>query len=206
MSKARTVEILLDGVAAAWMASCVGAALMMAAPTLGFAKPLPMATACAAAAALVAYRLLATLRGPQHRLPEFELLPLATIEPDRVEAVAEELLLTSDMVRGSREELLLTPAMALLTTELLLTRGQMLANPSIEPSEPLILDDVLAELRPGSRVVQLFDPERMPTAGELKSRIDRHLSRPDRDAPARQEPDASQALYDALADLRRSLA
>jgi hypothetical protein len=41
----------------------------------------------------------------------------------------------------------------------------------------------------------------MPTAGELKARIDRHLVE---SAPPA-APDASQDLYDALAQLRRSL-
>ena len=68
--------------------------------------------------------------------------------------------------------------------------------------EPLLLDDILAELKPDSRVVRLFDPEAMPTPAELKSRIDSHLQ----PGIARdQSPDAGQALHDALADLRRSI-
>jgi hypothetical protein len=42
----------------------------------------------------------------------------------------------------------------------------------------------------------------MPTPGQLKARIDRHL---EGGGPAEASPDASQALYDALAELRRSL-
>lgn len=69
--------------------------------------------------------------------------------------------------------------------------------------EALLLDDVLAELGPDSRVVRLFDRAAMPSPGELKARIDRHLDGDrDADAPA---GDASQALHDALAELRRSL-
>ena len=52
-----------------------------------------------------------------------------------------------------------------------------------EPPE-LLLDDVLANAGEDSRVVRLFDPSAAPQA-----------------AP----PDASAALYDALAKLRRSL-
>lgn len=63
----------------------------------------------------------------------------------------------------------------------------------------LVLDDVLAELGPDSRVVRLFDSSAMPTAGQLKARIDDHLGQSTVDA------DASQALSDALAELRRSL-
>lgn len=70
----------------------------------------------------------------------------------------------------------------------------------------LLLDDPLV-VNPDSRVVQLFASQPMPTAGELKRRIDRHLAvggtHPIQDEePA---PDASAALYAALADLRRSL-
>lgn len=68
--------------------------------------------------------------------------------------------------------------------------------------EPLELDDILHEVAPDARVVQLFDPAAMPTPGQLKARIDRHLG--DRPAPAGC-PDASQALVDALAELRQSL-
>lgn len=69
-------------------------------------------------------------------------------------------------------------------------------------AEPLELDDILTELSPNSRVVRLFDPRSMPTPGELGARIDRHLDGP---APSRPSADASQDLFDALAQLRRSL-
>lgn len=68
----------------------------------------------------------------------------------------------------------------------------------------LLLDDALPAAAPDSRVVQLFAGGRMPTAGQLKSRIDRHLAAGPR--PATAEPsDASDALSEALAQLRRSL-
>jgi hypothetical protein len=63
--------------------------------------------------------------------------------------------------------------------------------------EPLALDDILAELGPDSRVVRLFDPASMPSPAELSARIDR------RRHPA--SVDASEALHEALAELRRSL-
>lgn len=66
----------------------------------------------------------------------------------------------------------------------------------------LVLDDILAELEPDSRVVRLFDPAAMPTPTELKSRIDRHL---DRSAAPEGNADAAQALHEALAELRRSI-
>lgn len=65
----------------------------------------------------------------------------------------------------------------------------------------LLLDDVLV-VAPDSRVVRMFDPAAIPTAGELKARIDRHL---DRGIHRRPASDASQALYDALADLKSEL-
>jgi len=82
--------------------------------------------------------------------------------------------------------------------ELLLTDADRL-HP--EGEEPLELEDVLMRTDSESRVVRLFDPSTMPTPGQLKARIDRHL-----DEGATAPPDASRALFDALAELRRSLA
>ena len=67
--------------------------------------------------------------------------------------------------------------------------------------EPLLLDNVLAQVGRDSSVVRLFDPSAMPTPGQLTWRIDRrqgHATTP--------RQDASQALFEALAELRRSLA
>ena len=75
------------------------------------------------------------------------------------------------------------------------------SSPEPTGSEPLLLDDILSEMGPDSRVVRLFDPAAMPTPGELKLRIDRHLCA---DASSRPE-DAVEALHEALAELRRSL-
>jgi len=69
--------------------------------------------------------------------------------------------------------------------------------------DALLLDDVLTAPSPDSRVVRLFGPAAMPTPGQLKTRIDRHLDRETLDPPA---PDDSQALYDALAEVRLGLA
>ena len=74
--------------------------------------------------------------------------------------------------------------------------------------EPLLLDDPLTEPETDSRVVQMFAHLPLPTPGQLKERIDRHLATGSMhvvhefEGPA---PDASDALYAALADLRRSL-
>jgi hypothetical protein len=84
--------------------------------------------------------------------------------------------------------------------ELLLTESDRL-QPSGDRA-PLELDDILVEIAPDSRVVQLFDPSAMPTPGQLKARIDSHLDGGTSHSPP---PDASEALFAALADLRHSL-
>lgn len=70
-----------------------------------------------------------------------------------------------------------------------------------DAAQALELDDVLVAVGPDSRVVQLFGNDKSPTAGELATRIDRHLA-------GRGEasgPDDSNALFDALDELRRNL-
>ena len=94
------------------------------------------------------------------------------------------------------EELLLTEQV-----ELVLTDADR-AKPLRTAEEELVLDDILAKLDPESRVVRLFDPAATPTPGQLQSRIDRYLSDGTQGSAG---PDASQALYEALAELRRSL-
>ena len=81
------------------------------------------------------------------------------------------------------------------SAELLLT-----AAVSAPEADELTLDDVLAPPEPDARVVRLFDVSAMPTPGELKARSDRHLA-----VPQTAPPDASQALFSALAELRSSL-
>lgn len=99
----------------------------------------------------------------------------------------------SELAIGTPDELLLTEA-DILPPELILTDADRLPA-----EEPLELDDILAELGPDSRVVRLFDPAKMPTPGQLSSRIDAHQAR------STAYPDASQQLSEALAELRRSL-
>jgi hypothetical protein len=111
-----------------------------------------------------------------------------------IELIDDALLLThTDRIGTS--ELVLTDDDRLQADELLLT-DRVEAH-----EEPLELNDILDELRPDARVVRLFDRRQMPTPGQLKSRIDNHLEQ----APPRPLSDASQALSDALAELRRSL-
>ena len=86
--------------------------------------------------------------------------------------------------------------------ELRLTEADRIPDELPARTDELLLDDVLAQLGPDSRVVRLFDRAAMPTPGELRARIDRHL---DHGRDSAGTPDASQALHDALAELRRSL-
>ena len=84
--------------------------------------------------------------------------------------------------------------------ELVLTAADVLVAAESTAPDELLLDDVLTETGPDSRVVRLFEAAAMPTPGQMNARIEEHLSE-NRAAP----PDASQALHDALAELRRSL-
>lgn len=113
--------------------------------------------------------------------PIFELAGFGAFEPD------ELLLSTED--RLAPEELLLTD------------EDRITGAPSSTAEEPLVLDDVLAQMGPNSRVVRLFDRNAMPTPGQLQSRIDNHLGH----RRAGPSLDASVALSEALAELRRSL-
>ena len=85
--------------------------------------------------------------------------------------------------------------------ELLLSEADRLdaAQPPATADE-LVLDDVLSQLGEGSRVVRLFDASAMPTPGQLRARIDSHLGQ-----AVPPSLDASAALHEALAELRRSL-
>lgn len=87
--------------------------------------------------------------------------------------------------------------------ELLLTDAVAPAPVRQQPSEgELLLDDILESIGPDSRVVRLFQPRGSPTAGELQTRIERHLRCGQAsDLP----PDATEALHEALAALRQSL-
>jgi hypothetical protein len=135
-----------------------------------------------AGAGLLSYLLIVRLlRGigdgpPRFRIPKFEIPAFEPVE-------LPELLLTEQV-------------------ELILTEADRLQPQEPHRPDELLLDDILAEIGQNSRVVRLFDPATMPTPGQLNARIVRHLN--DGTSPAA-PPDASQALYDALAELRRSL-
>lgn len=150
---------------------------------------LPELAICAGAAAIVAHLLCSrALNAIAHREPQFKVRAFDVREIVALEA-DDELLLTERVA----DELVLTEADRVTAAdELILGDADRL----------LVLDDVLAEIGPESRVVRLFDRKAMPTPGQLRSRIDSHLGQT---APSTQHADASQALSDALAELRRSL-
>ena len=137
----------------------------------------PVAGVAAATAAFVgARRALGRIDdSPRLALPEFAPLQLDFAEPEEV----PELLLTE-------------------RTELLLTE---LAGPLTDEDDALLLEDRLEAPPFDSRVIRLFDPRFLPTAGELHERIERHLQTPS----AVDYPDATAELHQALAALRKSL-
>jgi hypothetical protein len=112
---------------------------------------------------------------PNYALAEFAVGPLDFAE-------SEEL-----------PELLLTDFAELLLTEVI--------DASAEEHDVLLLEDKLETPPDDSRVIRLFDPRLLPTAGELHERIERHLQSSDAVA----YPDATAELHQALADLRKSL-
>jgi len=203
------IEAAVDRGAAALLAVALGFALFFLLPR-GFAQPGRIIVS--AVSALAGYRLTwRVLRSVAPRPPRFEVphFPLPELPMD----AGGELLLT-DAHRLQRTivqlagELVLTDADLLYparaaTDELMLTDADRL-DPTLPDSDELVLDDILTELAPDSRVVRLFDPAAMPTPGQLNRRIEQHLG--GTAPPAAPAPtDASQALYEALSELRRSL-
>lgn len=181
-SREERIEAAVDRLAAAVLAAATGYCGFV---LLRGAMPAGQLVAASAASGGLAYLVAATVlrRVPAHRrrfaVPVFEVR-----DPG---------------LRDQWDELLLTEQV-----ELELTDAERL--PTDQPSsDELLLDDILASLGPDSRVVRLFDRAAMPTPAQLNARIERHL----RDAPAARTPDtapdASHALHEALAELRRSL-
>jgi hypothetical protein len=129
---------------------------------------------------VAAERILRSVRADRARftLAEFGVADLPEVEPE-----LEELVLTE-------------------MTELVLTDADRIKPEPEHSADELVLDDILAGIGPGARVVRLFDAAAMPSPGQLKSRIDRHLNEGKSSSPSH---DDSQALHDALAKLRRSL-
>jgi|GEM_PF-3591405 len=174
---------LVELAGASALAVAAGYAALKAAPALAVPAP---ATMTASGFAFFAFGLLAMRAvkpDPQgHSLPDIQVEPI----------VAAELLLDQD----DPDELLLE---AVWEDELLLD--------TVDEDEAMLLDDRLAAPKPDSRVVQLFASPSPPTPGQLRDRIDRHLARDPRRAAADipPPPDATDALFAALNELRRSL-
>jgi len=156
----------------------LGGAVAYAAVRLlsGAIPELQLALTAAAVGAISCLLSLRALNAVARRAPQFA-VPVFDVR-DLEELESDELLLTERV----NHELVLTDADRL--------------------PAPLELDDILAQIGPDSRVVRLFDRKAMPTPGQLKTQIDSHLEQA---AAPHAQPDASQALSDALAELRRSL-
>jgi hypothetical protein len=197
------IETNVDRGASALFAAAVGFAVQM---ILRAWIDLSEVAACAVAATAIAYlvasRSLSALAN-RRRPPPIRIFDLRAFDAADngelllTERVREELVLTN--ADRLRDELVLTAADR-INDELQLTEADRVGTATA--GEPLVLDDILAELGPEARVVRLFDRKAMPTPGQLKSRIDSHLGQV---PPSAGASDASQALSDALAELRRSL-
>jgi hypothetical protein len=178
---ASRIERGVERGASAVFAAAVGYAAFRFA---GLGLPLPLAAAASALAALIAWvvcqQALKSIGLPANSF-EVPIFYVRGLDPLAAEETAE----VEEIVEQPPEE---SP------------EGDEIADAPAE--EPLVLDDVLAELEPDSRVISLFDPSTMPSPGELQGRIDQHLA----GHPAESQPlDATQQLYDALAQLRQSL-
>lgn len=151
------------------------AAIFAAAVAFGLAKLAPQLGAAAVGVSMFAF---AGCWAVLKRVPNERLLPLPAFQPAEFvgDLARDELILTLEQIYAPAE--------------------------GPEPGDELLLDDILGALGPDSRVVRLFAQDGMPTPGQLKSSIDRHLQ--SRRTPP-SAPDASNALSDALAELRRSL-
>lgn len=175
---AQRIETMAGFCAAASLAAAVGFAVFHA---VGLVAGLAGMVAAGGLSALAAYRagitLIRMLEGAPKPFPQ-PIFEIANIEPVIVGDETDERPLTE------------------VLDELVLTEDDRLA------AGPLVLDDVLREIAPDSRVVQLFDRSAMPSPAQLKVRIDRHLEGETSQFPS---SDASEALFEALADLRRSL-
>lgn len=183
------IETSVERVASAMLAGAVGFAVYGGFGDVPFQPELGLGMGVAA---IIAYGLSRNaLETFARREPSF---PVRAFDVREIETIDDALLL-SEADRIGTSELVLTDDDQVQPGELLLTDRLQAEN------DPLELNDILNELQPDARVVRLFDRKAMPTPGQLKSRIDSHLEQ----GPARPLSDASQALSDALAELRRSL-
>jgi hypothetical protein len=181
MSGGRTqrIEAVVDRAAAMLFA----AALAFVATRIGNSLEVPTWSVALVAAAGGYAACTQILRAVHDERPKFTLAEFGVVEIPESEPELDELMLTE-------------------MTELVLTDADRVDSGWEPSADELVLDDILAEIGPGARVVRLFDPAGMPTPGQLKSRIDQHLNGT---AFSSSTPDDSRALHEALAELRRSL-
>ena len=185
-----------------WLVEVAGALAPAAAAAFAAAKLAPANGWPPGTAVLIGFGAVFALAYIAMRVVPAEARHLALPDFDRAVVLDDVLLLDEVLVLDEAlgdDELLLDVPYAPLD-ELLLDRP--LVEAATDAVAELLLDDPLLAPAPGSRVVQLFAAGRMPTAGQLKQRIDRHLAEGERPAVTR---DASDALSEALAELRRSL-
>ena len=144
------LDWLAEAAGASALALAVGFAGLKAAPSLGAGTP-AVGLVAGLAFGLGALAMRAVPPAPrEHALPAFA---LASLEPDELhhDGPAGELLLD-------------TPVEEPLLLQDVLQDGV------------LLLDDQLVEAEASSRVVRLFAAPPLPTPGQLKERIDRHLA------------------------------
>jgi hypothetical protein len=205
--RAKRLNMLVDLGSAAVLAAALGTAVYWIFSGLRFESG---TTEASVSVALFSFLL--TFEGMRRIDRTGDWLTLSAFVPAPIVAEEPDELVLTDIYRSvganaDAGELMLTevyrPADPIRETgELLLSHVYRQGSEQDE----LLLDDILREIGPESRVVRLFDPSRMPTAGELQENIERHLSAAGRAAPEQNAyPDDSQALHDALAELKRSL-
>jgi len=112
------------------------------------------------------------------RLPEAVSYPLPDFGIQAVEPWEDDALLLTELA-----ELLLTQVVA------------------VGPGPELLLEDRLDQPAEDSRVIRLFDPSTLPSAGEMHQRIEQHLQ----GAQASAHSDATAELHRALSELRGAL-
>lgn len=220
-----TLDWLVELAGAIVPAAAAGFAAQSLAPSFGVAPGMALMAGFGTMFAL-AYMLMRAVR-PEPRvlvLPVFEQQEVQDDVGLLIEALARDALLR-DTADRERDEVLVElpdaepdelpvefsqaePDELLLDSPYEEPDELLLDRPLVEPADlatvaELLLDDPLPAPAADSRVVQLFADGRMPTAGQLQRRIDRHLSAGER--PAVKPDDASDALGEALAELRRSL-
>lgn len=179
------LDTIVQGVASAAFAGAVGFAVETTSWDNGYAV----------GAGLLAYAacflFLKRLVTPEVRMkvPVFDLREFEPFELD-------ELLLTEAV----HHELVLTEADR-VESELVLRDSDRVESRGGIASEPLVLDDVVTSVGAESRVVRLFDRKAMAGAEQRRASVGQSPYHPLGEGAG----DASQALSEALAELRRSL-